>query len=163
MTPTAFYTTVLAPAAGVMGRISGYLDSPQARLLLLAIAGQESGWTERVQVPGGDARGFWQCEEGGAVHAVMLSDSLHAILSAVGDLCSIDVDTSATVFEAIAWNDTLAYAVARLALWSDPHPLPVAGDIEGAWSTYLRVWRPGKPSRDRWSVVYPQAMRGMGL
>lgn len=157
MTPGAFYAAVLAPAATLLRSISVSFDTPEARLMMLAIAGQESGWTDRIQVPGGQARGFWQCEEGGAVHAVMVSDTLHRFLGEVGNALSIDVSASSTVFEAIAWNDTLAYTVARLALWADPHPLPVAGDIDGAWATYLRTWRPGKPSRDRWSLVYPQA------
>jgi hypothetical protein len=65
------------------------------------------------------------------------------------------------VFEAIAWHDPLAYVLARLTLRMDPHPLPVIGDIENAWQTYLRIWRPGSPSRDRWSVVYPQTVAVM--
>jgi hypothetical protein len=158
VTPTQFYATILAPSARFLRGISAPLDSAQARVMLLAIAGQESAWTDRIQIPGGEARGFWQCEEGGAVNGVLLNDTLHSVLAKVGDLLSIDVAVSATVFEAIAWNDALAYAVGRLALWADPHPLPAVGDINVAWDVYTRVWRPGKPSRDRWSVVYLQAL-----
>lgn len=158
-----FYSLVLQPAATMLSGIQARLDSPRARTLLLAIAGQESGWTSRIQIPGGEARGFWQCELDGAVDSVMLDDSRHAILAQVASLYSIDVDVCSVVFEAIAWHDPLAYTLARLTLWTDPHPLPPAEDIEGAWQVYLRTWRPGKPSRDRWSMVYPQAVLAVGV
>lgn len=156
MTPAQFYERILAPAAQAIGSLSGYFDSPEARCFLLAVAGQESAWTSRIQVPGGQARGLWQCQQSGAVRGVRNGSAGVTLRSVCAQFC-IPSD-EATIFEAIAWNDTLAYAVARLALWMDPHPLPAIGDEDGAWTVYLRVWRPGKPSRARWATVYSQAV-----
>lgn len=157
-TAAQFYSLILQPAAVMLAGIQPALDSPQARCMLLGIAGQESGWAERIQIPGGQARGFWQCELDGAVDDVMLDDAMWTVLAAVGRRYSIDVDVASTVFEAIAWHDPLAYVLARLALRMDPPLLSAVGDINGSWQTYIRVWQPGKPSRDRWNTVYPQAV-----
>lgn len=156
MTAAQFYKLILAPAAMTMSSIQVTLDSPKARCMLLAIAGQESGWTDRVQVPGGEARGFWQCEQTGALAGVSFGAQFPTLVKVCG-LYSIPTSLT-SMFEALAWNDQLAYAVARLALWMDPQALPAIGDIDSAWETYLRVWRPGKPSRERWNSIYPQAV-----
>lgn len=153
MTPSDFYKSVLVPAAEAFQPAA--FDSIEARCMLLAIAGQESGWSERIQQPIGYARGFWQCEEYGAVAGV-----LSAVPSKMADICAkcaVPPDR-ATVFEAIAYHDGLAYAVARLALWLDPPRLPAVGDALASYGTYIRVWRPGAPSASRWATIYPQAV-----
>ncbi len=151
MTPQQFLSTIMLPAISLFPQY----DSPEARCLLLAIAGQESNWAERVQQPVGYARGFWQCEEGGAVADVLTSPDTREIKDLCTTLC---IPTSiAKVWEAIAWNDCLAYAIARLNLWLDPHPLPAIGDSPASWQTYLRAWKPGRPSLVRWASVYPAA------
>jgi hypothetical protein len=61
----------------------------------------------------------------------------------------------ASIFEAIAYHDILAYVLARLAYSMDPDPLPLVGDTDAAWRYYLKVWRPGKPDPDRWAEIYP--------
>lgn len=132
-------------------------DSLEARCLLLAIAGQESGWMERVQRPVGYARGFWQCEQGGAVRAVVDSDATWPIIERTCSALCIPCDLE-TVYEAIAWNDPLACVVARMTLLLDPPALPAIGDRDGAWECYVRVWRPGKPAPDRWGAVYEAAL-----
>lgn len=156
MTPSAFYSEIMAPAARMLANLSPYLDSPQARCIMLAIAGQESAWDERRQVPGGEARGFWQCEADGMLSGVMFGPQ-RAVLTNVCKLYSVPTDPD-SLFEALAWNDPLAYTVARLGLWMDRPPLPAIGGQDVAYQTYLRVWRPGKPSADRWKVVYLQAV-----
>lgn len=155
MTPDAFYARIFRPAALVLAQDIPW-DSAQSRCLLMAIAGQESAWSERSQLPSGRAHGFWQCEQGGAVHGV-LGGSLAATLAAVCADYNIASD-EATVWEAIQYHDVLAYAVARLTLRMDAPPLPAVGDTEGAWAAYQRVWGPGKPSRTRWATIYPQAV-----
>ena len=75
----------------------------------------------------------------------------------VCDAMSIPTDPD-TVYEAIAYNDALAYAVARCILLADPKPLPAVGNQDAAWDCYQRNWRPGAPSTVRWAVAYPQAM-----
>ena len=156
MNVTSFYVTVIEPAAVALSTVKASLDTPQARCMMLAIAGQESAWTDRVQVPGGAARGFWQFELP-TVGDVIADGYLVGTLDDVCGAFSIPMDQW-TIFEAIAYHDTLAYTVARLLLWADPPALPAVGDEDGAWATYLRVWRPGAPSRDRWGTVYPQAL-----
>lgn len=156
MTAAQFYALILDPAATMLSHVNPKLDTPAARLQLLATAGQETSWSERVQIPGGQARGFWQCEQGGALTGVV-NGPVVATLAAVCDLYAAPTDIP-TLFEAIAWHDPIAYTVARLALWMDPAPLPAIGNIDAAWDCYIKNWRPGAPSRDRWNVVYPQAL-----
>lgn len=154
MTPQAFLHAIIEPAA----RMLPTLDSPEARCLLLAIAGQESGWTTRLQEVGGPARGFWQCEKTGAVLGVLTGDPTRvtSMLRIMDALCiprGLD-----TLYEAIAWNDALAYVVARLTLAADPAPLPQIGERDAAWECYLRNWRPGKPRPELWWTRYEAAV-----
>lgn len=152
MTPDAFLHGIIEPA----GRMMPQHDSPEARCLLLAIAGQESEWSHRLQQPVAYARGFWQCEKQGAVLNVVTSDAAIAALKPLCTVLSLPVDLD-QVYEAIAWNDTLACWVARLNLLLDPFALPALGDTLGAWETYIRVWRPGKPDESRWLDIYAAA------
>lgn len=156
MTPAEFYVNILAPSAAGLPMI---LNKPEAQCLMLAIAGQESAWKDRIQAPGGQARGFWQMERGGMLVGVMggtYASTLDKVLS--NHSIASDLDT---IFEAIAWHDPLAYAVGRIGLFMDPSSLPAIGDEDGSWDVYLRVWRPGKPSRARWMSVYPQSVKVM--
>jgi hypothetical protein len=158
MTPSVFYKSVIAPRASLLPQH----DSPEARCLLMAIAGQESGWSERIQQPVGYARGFWQCEKNGAVLAVLTGESTKADITGICETLCIPTGLD-EVFEAIAWNDTLAYWVARLALFQDPQPLPVLGQASAAWATYTRVWRPGTPRITSWSDRYSDALAQFDL
>ena len=153
MTPEALLSGAIIPAYTLLG-----LDSPAARVLSLAIAGQESDWMTRLQ-DGGPARGYWQCESTGAVYDVM--DKASQQLQVICKALDIPPDTG-TVYEAIAWNDQLAAGVARLALWLDPASLPAVGDASGAWVYYLAVWRPGSPRPGTWGLRYSSALVATG-
>jgi len=131
-----------------------------------AIAGQESGWQHRRQLGIGDyfpqrvgARGYWQFEStwGGpvALNDVMMSTGRQ--IEAVCAALDIPCDERA-LYEACAWNDTLACAMARLLLWLHPAPLPAVGDKEGGWQYYLRQWRPGAPHPSAWGARYDAAL-----
>jgi hypothetical protein len=148
MTPASFYARVLVPSAAALPLI----DTRASRVLLMAIAGQESGWSARLQEPTPYARGFWQFEPSGI--AGVIRDPLLA------EFCAAYAITlsPAVLFEALAWNDLLAYAVARLTLWRDPAVLPAVGDVGGCWTYYLRCWRPGRPRLDDWAGVYRQTL-----
>jgi hypothetical protein len=124
------------------------------RVLLLAIAAQESGWNERRQVGGGPARSYWQFESGGGVAGVIALQ--FARLQLVCERLDVPMAQS-LIFEAMAWNDRLALAMARLLLWTDPAPLPSIGNRDAAWAYYLRLWRPGKPRPDDWAASYARA------
>jgi len=135
------------------------MDTPQARVLLLAIGLQESRFQHRRQI-GGPARGFWQFERNGGVRGVLThpasrDDALR--ICAARDVAPV----SATVHATLETDDILAAAFARLLLWTDPLRLPAAGDADGAWALYLRTWRPGKPHPQTWPALYAQALSAM--
>lgn len=135
------------------------MNTPQARVLLLAIGLQESRFQHRRQI-GGPARGFWQFEHNGGVRGVLMhpasrEDALR--ICAARHVAPV----SATIYAALETDDILAAAFARLLLWTDPLRLPDAGDADGAWALYLRTWRPGKPHPQTWPALYAQALSAM--
>ncbi len=155
MTPAAFFNLVLSPASQRFGAMGFQVVNNQAsRILLMAIAGIESDWSDRLQI-GGPARSYWQCEAEGAVADVYANADTQQWVVDTCNLWDIETDAGA-VYEAIAFHDPLAYTVARLALWLDPAPLPTGADA--CWAYYLRNWRPGKPRPNAWPVVYAQAL-----
>jgi hypothetical protein len=152
MNPDLFIRNVLAPSLKLM---PGTMDTPAARIVLLAIAYQESALGHRRQV-GGPARGYWQFEQGGGVRGVLNHAASKPHIRSVLTALDYDPDSNqATCYAAIEHNDVLAAAFARLLLWTDAEPLPA--DAVGAWALYLRTWRPGKPHPDKWEVNYQRA------
>jgi hypothetical protein len=141
------------PAA--MSLLPERMDTPPARVMLLAIGLQESGFAHRKQVRG-PARGFWQFEMGG-VNGVARHHASRDRLRAVCDALRYDVGE---VYGSIADNDTLACAVARLLLWTHAKPLPT--NAPNAWDYYIDLWRPGKPHRETWDAFYAEASRNIG-
>ncbi|MGV2866780.1 hypothetical protein [Achromobacter sp. AGC39] len=136
------------------------MDTPQARVLLLAIGLQESRFLHRRQV-GGPARGFWQFEQGGGVRGVLT----HAATYGPARRFCAARDVAATadaVYSALEADDVLAAGFARLLLWTDPRRLPDVGDADTGWALYLRTWRPGKPHPHTWHALYAQAMAAIG-
>ncbi len=135
---------------------TGIKSDDKALVMLMAIAGQESAWAHRKQI-GGPARSYWQFEKGGGVAGVL---SHPATKGAINTVCTkLDIPCEATtVYEAMAWNDTLAACMARLLLYSDTAALPALGEQETAWSYYLRNWRPGMPHPQTWPARYTTAM-----
>ena len=148
MIPEKFYQQVMLPGIAAFP----FMDTPLSRILLLAIAGQESGWSERLQQPIPYARGYWQFETGG-ISALIGNAELIAFCIANDIPISV-----ATLHEAVAWSDNLAYTIARLTLWQDPLALPAHGDCEGCWNYYLRCWRPGRPRPDDWAPLYNRVL-----
>lgn len=125
------------------------------RTLLMAIAGQEGAWAYRTQI-NGPARSYWQIE----VEAI--AQAFHAGELLQGAAQAIDIaPTVAGIYAALPFCDVLAACVARLILWPDPEPIPAVGDAAGAWSYYLRCWRPGKPGPGRWQAVYAVAAKAV--
>lgn len=139
---------------------TGIKSDDRALVMLMAIAGQESFWAHRKQI-GGPARSYWQFEKGGGVAGVLNHPATKGAINAVCRVLDIPCDT-ATVYEAMAWNDTLATCMARLLLYSDPRPLPAPGEQDAAWEYYLRNWRPGMPHPQSWAGRYATAMELAG-
>ena len=133
------------------------MDTPEAHVLLLAIAGQESGFAHRRQTGLGPARGFWQFEQPGLRGVLTHTASETYAQQIIEDLLYTGRPYY-ELHEALEHNDILACAIARLLLWTDAQPLPAIGDSEGAWGYYLRLWRPGKPHPVRWPANYAAAM-----
>lgn len=136
------------------------MDTPAARVMLLAIGLQESRFTHRQQI-GGPARGFWQFEKGtrasrGGVWGVFLHTASKGHLAALCKARSVAGDPDA-IYAALEYDDVLAAGVARLLLWTDPKALPAVGDADAGWAQYLRIWRPGKPHPQTWPDLYRQA------
>ncbi|MBK1979147.1 hypothetical protein JE034_09780 [Achromobacter xylosoxidans] len=137
------------------------MDTPAARVMLLAIGLQESRFVHRRQI-GGPARGFWQFEKGsrasrGGVWGVYLYPASKGHLAALCKARSVACDPDA-IYGALEYDDVLAAGVARLLLWTDPKALPAVGDVDSGWALYLRTWRPGRPHPKTWPRLYAQAM-----
>ena len=157
MTPEQFMQRIMLPSIVAFP----FHDSPQSRVLLLAIAGQESFWADRLQEGGGSARGFWQWEQGtaasrGGITGLVMHPVSAPILKQFCQDWELEFNIAA-IYEAIAWCDPLAYACARLLLWLDPAPLPITGNKDSSYEYYLRNWRPGKPRPETWPARYAAA------
>ena len=141
--------------------LPAWMDSPEARVQLLAIGLQESRFQHRRQLAGGPARGFWQCEQGtqqtrGGIFGAYLHPASAPHLSRVCSALKVPF-TPQAIYQAVEVNDVLAAAVARLLLATDPRRLPAVTDADGAWATYLRIWRPGQPHPSTWAAFHEQA------
>lgn len=140
------------------------MDTPQARVMLLAIGLQESNFAHRRQLVGdppqpvGPAKSFWQAELGGGmVHGVRVHPATQQHAAALYAARGVAPNDRA-VWDAIENDDVLAAGLARLLLFSDPARLPVAEDVEGAWQLYLRTWRPGA-----WARGTPEQRKALRL
>ncbi|AYD65290.1 hypothetical protein DVB37_16220 [Achromobacter sp. B7] len=140
------------------------MDTPAARVMLLAIGLQESRFEHRRQIvgnpprPTGPAKSFWQAEQGGGmVHGVRLHAATKAAAAALYQARGVPA-RDAAIWDAIENDDVLAAGLARLLLWSDPGRLPAVGDADAAWALYLRTWIPGKPHPQTWPDLYRQAV-----
>ena len=158
ITPADALGQIIVPA---LATLPAQMDSPEARLMLLAIALQESGLRAREQ-NGGPARGFWQFEINGVL-AVMHNTRTAGL---VFNWCADNgiAYGSNWIYNQLAGDDELACVFARLMLWSDPRALPAIADCNcvNAFDMYERNWRPGKPSYTRWkSSAYPQALAAL--
>lgn len=136
-----------------------WMDGPEARLMLLAIALQESGLHTREQ-NSGPARGLWQFELNGVLAVMHNTHTADTVFNWCRDN-GIQYGGNG-IYSRLAEDDELGCVFARWMLWSDPHPLPEIGDCMGAFDYYERCWRPGKPSYTRWrDTAYPQAIEAM--
>jgi hypothetical protein len=149
MTPDRLRRLVIRPTLQWLGPP---YDSPEAATLLTAIALQESGLQHRRQRPRGPARSFWQIE-GPTAEAVLRNWPL-----AQDAFTELRLQNGA-VRDWLEWNDIGACVIARGILWLEPTPLPLLGDVHGAWRYYNeRCWRPGKPRQESWGRCYAEAL-----
>lgn len=130
------------------------MDSPEARRMLIAIAGQESGFRYRRQIRG-PARGWWQFELGGVVGIRTHTATRDACEHVLAELGYDPQMPSGQVFVLLEDCDLLAACFARLNLRWLPWPLPT--DEGHGWEQYAEAWRPGKPHPDRWPANWGAA------
>ncbi|HGM6772890.1 TPA: hypothetical protein ACKQAW_003487 [Stenotrophomonas maltophilia] len=157
MTAAQCLQHVVIPALALLG--AARYDSPEARVMLLAISGQESGLAHRRQVKG-PARGLWQFEQGGGVRGVLNHPSTRAAASLLCGARGVTA-TPAAVYAMLENDDILAAGFARLLLFTLPKRLPAIGNVSVAWAQYLDTWRPGKPHIDRWPRNYRAAVEAV--
>jgi hypothetical protein len=171
MKPDAFFQRIVKPALQIMSDLPDIRlpVTDRASVMVMAAAGQESGWRNRRQIGIGQyypqsigARGYWQCEStwGGPVAINDVMQKTPRQLAAICAWLEIPTDELA-LYEAIAWNDTLACAIARLLLWQDPAPLPEIGNKVASWDYYRRNWRPGLPHPELWPANYDAAVKAV--
>jgi len=146
-----FIKDAIVPALAILPPA---MDTPQARLMILAICLQESGLIHRRQLGNGPARGYPQFELGtrqsrGGVWGVYLHDSSRFWLDRLCASRGVQFLPEA-IWRQMEKDDVLAAGVARLLLFTDPRRLPAMDDPDGAWGLYLRTWRPGKPRPAEW-------------
>lgn len=130
------------------------MDSPRARVQMLATGLQETSLRYRTQHMGGPARGLTQFERGGGVRGVLEHPSTRAIAREVCLSRCIE-PTPQEAWERMETDDVLCMAFTRLLLWTDPHRMPE--DAQGGWLLYLRTWRPGRPHPGTWPAFYARA------
>lgn len=151
-------STAIDPA---MAMLPPGFDSPRARVLMLAIGLQESGFCDRCQVlpdgGRGPAHSFWQMERGGGVKGVLQHPQSQRFAIQVCDARSVAPEPQA-VWERIETDDVLAAVFARLLIYTDPMVLPAETEVMAAWRLYaFRLWRPGKPHPETWPANHQRA------
>ena len=140
-TPQIVLAKVIVPSLALL---PAHMDTPEARVMLVAIGGQESGYRTRQQ-NGGPARGLWQNER--PIQQLLLDNRASEV--PVRNLCSARAvaPTASDMYWAVGTDDVFAAGIARLILWCDLAPLPALGDVDAAFDTYIRVWGPGAYTR----------------
>jgi hypothetical protein len=159
MTPSLLLTLTVNPALAWM-QAFGIKSDDRARIMLLAIAGQESGYRHRRQVPVAHAMGLWQFERGGGVTGVLRHAASRTAALAACEALLVPA-TPEAVHPALEHNDDLACVFARLLLWTDPRAPPAVDDPDGGWEMYLRCWRPGKPHAGTWAGHWRKALEAL--
>lgn len=160
MTLSEIIRAAITPALQLL---PGGMDTPQARVMLLGIGLQESGFEHRRQMGNGPARSFWQFEPGtrasrGGVWGVYLHDASRFWLERLCAARNVQFLPD-VIYHAIENDDVLAASVARLMLFTDPRRLPDLDDVVGSWDLYARVWRPGKPRPKEWAGNHAKALQ----
>jgi hypothetical protein len=154
ITTVRYIYTAVIPA--IYTFLPAKMDTPESRVQLIATGLQETKFIHRVQMGGGPAHSFWQFERGGGVAGVLNHRATRQLAGEMLEMMRYPVN-SRTVHGAMADNDILACAMARLLLWTDPKPIPGPNEPEAAWNYYMGLWRPSKPHREPWDGYYEQA------
>lgn len=159
MTPNDLVTLAIVPALSLLPE---NMDTVNARAMLVATALQESGLRHRTQQDGDDdpydlAVGWWQFERIGVTGV----QDHHATCEYAAGVNQVLGYPAKHAHHAVAHNDVLAAAYARLLLWRLPYALPERAETREAWDQYIAAWRPGKPHYRTWEEHYATAWRAV--
>lgn len=127
--------------------------------MLISIGVQESDFRVRDQITSGPdvidpTTGYWQFEKAGGVRGVMRHLSSRDIARQLARNADVTFEEGAIWRNFVeAAQGELSCGFARLLLFTDPQPLPIAvlASEDAAWLCYLRNWRPRTPHRGRWT------------
>jgi len=160
MTPEEFYTRVLTPGLSKIARFAP--EMPRNRgveVLMTSIAGTESDWADRVQIPSGMAHGLFQMQLN-TIEEIMVNPASRAIFELGMDDFGINTRTAEHLFEIIAHpaGDVMAVFLARLDLWCNPNTIPFADEEALLFAYYRDTWRPLRADARRFSWAYGQAL-----
>jgi hypothetical protein len=165
MNASQFSAEILRPSLERVLPIIRIEPDPRAERLLLAIAGQESGWAWRYQLIGGPesgragpARGWWQFERMGGVWGVMNHPSSRTKAKALCAALHVYWDED-DIWRALEGHDALATGFARLLLWTDARPLPTGQ--AAAWRYYTDNWRPGRAKPNHWAANWSASVEAV--
>ncbi|MCR0981778.1 hypothetical protein [Roseomonas populi] len=162
MTPALCIRLTVDPVLAYLAGL-GVKSDDRARVMLLAIGGQESGaFKARRQGGNGPARGWWQFEGGpmSATAEVLTGGATKRLAERVCADLQVSTDR-ATVYAALEHNDLLACAFARLLLWGSPKALPGVDQPDAGWGYYLSRWHPGKPHPETWAGHWREALEAV--
>lgn len=164
MTPQRLYQTAIRPALDELAQL-GIPSSQQAARFLLAIAIQESGLKHRRQVVSGGAENgpavsFLQGEITGGLIDMLNRPVTSKYMRAICEAYNV-TPTPAGLWEAIRYQDIVAFAAGRLLIYTLPSKLAVT-EQEG-WLQYMSAWRPGKPHPERWPAAWALASATVGF
>ena len=163
---------ILASMSAGLALLPRRMDTPEARVQLLAIGLQESKLELRRQMvsmivngqkvlrPVGPAKGLLQFEETGGCRGVVKHVAARPHTITVCQARGVGFNPKA-IWCALEHDDVFAFAIGRILLWTDAKSLPALGEAKTAWDYYARVWRPGKPHPDKWPANYAAALMAL--
>ena len=158
-----FLRDVLMPGLTHMTQVLGSItaihweDQPEARVLEMAFAGQESLWGNVQQGGGGPGRGYFQFEP--PTCGLVLKNSIsQAMATKICQSIGIPPVQSAVYANLLTNPVKIAVPFARLDTFCDPRPLPPLNNPQAGWETYIKEWRPGKPHPELWGNIYQAAI-----
>jgi hypothetical protein len=153
MTPDEFYEAVIVPGMAKVAKFAPQLpDNRSVRVMLMAVAGLESDWSNR------DGGGLFKIDLG-CVNGLLAHADTEVLLDAALDEFGIIDKTPQHLFDLLGndQGDILCLAMARLVLWSDPDPFPAYDDQASMFAYYQSHWF-GLGAATRWPDVYGQSL-----
>ena len=145
-----FMTVMLGPAHGD----TKWEDDARARVLLNAMAGQETGWQNIPQLGDGPGRGPWQLGEDTCDD--LFRNPTSSLL--MRKICQALNIPPVDAYSHLLAQPRLSVALSRLDLLCNLHALPNVGAQAAAWAYYVDTWRPGDPRPTHWPACYQAAV-----